>query len=126
MRGGKRQRPNGVYDSWASVRVGGWPGHQQGSAEREILLLLLILQCVCVPLLFPVPRVKRDLLEVGISGHGADRCDQDDEIYIMVQEIWSESSILGAKLSAKAGSGRQAANVDFIPRKATPCAKSKK
>ena len=49
VRGGKRQRPNGVYDSWASVRVGGWPGHQQGSAEREILLLLcfrvLLLPC---------------------------------------------------------------------------------
>ena len=51
-----------------------------------------------MPLLFPVSRVKRDLLEVGISGHGADRCDQDDEIYIMVQEIWSGSVISGVKL----------------------------
>ena len=47
--------------------------------------------------LFPASRVKSDLLEVGISGHGADRCDQDDEIYLMVQEIWSESAILGVK-----------------------------
>ena len=50
-----------------------------------------------MPLLFPVSRVKRDLLEVGISGHGADRCDQDDEIYLMVQEIWSGSEIFGVK-----------------------------
>ena len=82
MRGGKRQRPNGVYDSWASVRVGGWPGHRQGLAEREIIILSF-----SVSLLFPVSHVKSDLLEVGISGHGADRCDQDDEIYLMVQEI---------------------------------------
>ena len=61
-----------------------WPGHRQGLAEREIIILLLSFS---VPLLFPVSRVKSDLLEVGISGHGADRCDQDDEIYIMVQEI---------------------------------------
>ena len=47
---------------------------------------------------FPVSRVKSDLLEVGISGHGADRCDQDDEIYLMVQAIWSDSAISGAKL----------------------------
>ena len=50
-----------------------------------------------VPLLFPVSRVNRDLVEVGISGHGADRCDQDDEIYIMVQASWSGSSILGVE-----------------------------
>ena len=42
-------------------------------------------------------RVKSDLLEVRISGRGADRCDQDDEIYIMVQEIWSGSEILRSK-----------------------------
>ena len=42
--------------------------------------------------------VNSDLLEVGISGHGADRCDQDDEIYLMVQEIRSGSAILGVKL----------------------------
>ena len=75
---GKRQRPNGVYDSWASVRVGGWPGHRQGLAEREIIVLSSFFQGAPSP----VSRVNRDLLEVRISGHGADRCDPRDELYI--------------------------------------------
>ena len=61
------------------------------------------------PPLFPVSRVKRDLLEVGISGHGADRCDQDDEIYIMVQAIWSGSVIFWVKLFSEGG-----ATEDFV------------
>ena len=54
-------------------------------------------------------RVKSDLLEVGISGHGADRCDQDDEIYIMVQAIWSGSEIFWVKLFSEGG-----ATGDFV------------
>ncbi len=53
--------------------------------------------------------VNSDLLEVRISGHGADRCDQDDEIYLMVQEIWSGSEILGVKLFSERG-----ATEDFV------------
>ena len=51
----------------------------------------------------PVSRVKSDLLEVGISEHGADRCDQDDEIYLMVQEIWSGSSTFKGETVFKGG-----------------------
>ena len=70
-------------------------GGGQDTARAWLSERLLFLFFFSVPLLFPVSRVKRDLQEVGISGHGADRCDQDDEIYLMVQEIWSGSVILG-------------------------------
>ena len=73
----------------------GW-GRRRGGVEQPILLSSFSVPSSCLS--FPVSRVKRDLLEVGISGHGADRCDQDDEIYLMVQEIWSESMISGMKL----------------------------
>ena len=56
VRGGKRQRPNGVYDSWASVRVGGWPGHRQGLAEREINIILILIILQCAPFVSCVPR----------------------------------------------------------------------
>ena len=62
-------------------------------AEQPILLSsFFLLSFVCLPPLSFLP-CKSDLLEVGISGHGAHQSDQDDELYILVQEIWSESSI---------------------------------
>ena len=73
------------------VRDGGGWGRRRRGVEQPILLSSIF--SVSPSPLFPVSRVKRDLLEVGISGHGADRCDQDDEIYLMVQAIWSESLI---------------------------------
>ncbi len=37
--GGKAQRPNGIFDSWVSVHVGGWQGQRQGWAEQAIVVL---------------------------------------------------------------------------------------
>ena len=80
------------------VRDGGGWGRRRRGVEQPILLSsIFYLLCFFVLPLFPVSRVKDDLLEVEISGHGADRCDQDDEIYIMVQAIRSGSAILGVK-----------------------------
>ena len=86
VRGGKRSAPNGVYDSCVRACVMGEAGDAVWAQLSKRLFFFFFLP---PPPLFPVSRVKRDLLEVGISGHGADRCDQDDEIYIVVQEIWS-------------------------------------
>ena len=88
----KRSAPNGIYDSCVRAYVLGKAGDAVGAELSNRFFFLSSSS------LFPVSRVKRDLLEVGISGHGADRCDQDDEIYLMVQEIWSESMISGVKL----------------------------
>ena len=66
------------------VRVGSGWGRRRGGVEQSILLSSSFSVSSAAPL-FPFSRVKRDLLEVGISGHGADRCDQDDEIYISAQ-----------------------------------------
>ena len=94
MRGGKRSAPNGIYDSWVCECVMGEAGDAVGAELSNRFFYLL--SFFVLPL-FPVSRVKSDLLEVGISGHGADRCDQDDEIYLVVQAIWSESAILGVE-----------------------------
>ena len=87
---------------------GGW-GRRRGRAEQTILLSS---SSIFVFPLFPVSRVKSDLLEVGISGHGADRCDQDDEIYIMVQAIWSGSSTFKGETVFK---GRPSGNRGLAP-----------
>ena len=45
--GGKAERPNGLYDSCASVRVGVWPGQQEGSAEQG--LFFFFFRCPSLP-----------------------------------------------------------------------------
>ena len=50
--GGKAQRPNGVYDSWVSVRVGGWSGHQHRRADQEIIILNILVILQSAPFVF--------------------------------------------------------------------------
>ena len=70
-------------------------------AEQPILLSSFFLSSfVCLPPLSFLP-CKSDLLEVGISGHGAHQNDRDDERYILVQEIWSGSEISKVKLVSR-------------------------
>ena len=78
-----------------SACVGGGQGQQPGLDERTRIRRLSFTFLVFS--LVRLSPLESDLLEVGISGHGADRCDQDDEIYLMVQEIWSGSEILGVE-----------------------------
>ena len=85
-----------------SACVGGGQGQQPGLDERTRIRLSSSTSVVVCRRLSSSSPQNSNLLEVRISGRGADRCDQDDEIYLMVQEIWSGSLVSGLKMSGDA------------------------
>ena len=82
MRGGKRSGPNGVFDSWANVRVGGCQDSDRDRLSKELLLLFVLSSFKLWVFVVLWSR------EVGISGHGGHGSTQDDEIYIFALRSW--------------------------------------
>ena len=41
VRGGEAQRPNGLYDSWGSVHVGGWQDSDRAALSKKLFFFFL-------------------------------------------------------------------------------------